>query len=174
MAYNGLVVEGLRRPTIVLPIVSIDAPCLIVFSQVEWTEYRLVMEPSIIDALHVEIVVVFVVMDESSVDFSLTVSKRTEISVFAQTDVVWIVGTKLDFVLICPVQLFDTRMRIGALVPMRTFLALFDVFAQCLGVEVAHPLLVLGIMIVHAIFMVVWLSVVARHQLKIVDVEVLS
>lgn len=65
-------------------------------------------------------------------------------------------------------------MSVGTLVTMRTLLALFNVLAQGLRVKIAKPLLVFGIMIVHAILMVVWLGVVAWHQLKIVDVQVLS
>lgn len=65
-------------------------------------------------------------------------------------------------------------MRVRAIVSAWALLALRDVLAHGLVVTVAKSLTVLSVVVVHAMFMLVLLSVGARLQLEVIDVQVLN
>lgn len=64
-------------------------------------------------------------------------------------------------------------MSVLTFVSLWALLALLGEAAERFGVEVAWTFTVLGIMVVHAVLVVVRLGIVARHQLEVVDVQVL-
>jgi len=85
-------VVQVRLPSVILPVVGVDAEGLVVLGEVERT-------PDCFEVEHVEILVVLVVMDQLDDDVVLAVGEGAERSVLALFEVVGIEGAELGFVL---------------------------------------------------------------------------
>lgn len=74
--------------------------------EIEGTEHSLIMEPTLkLYLLHIEIVVILIVMNQLYIDLRLTMSKRAEIPILTILYIVRVVRTKLDLILVYPIQL---------------------------------------------------------------------
>jgi hypothetical protein len=67
-----------------------------------------------------------------------------------------------------------TWMCIMTFITMRTLFSFLYKFAQYVRVEVARSFPILSIMIAHAVFVVMGLRIIAWHQLKIVNIQMLD
>ena len=100
----GHVVVLVRRPSEVLPGVSIDAKRLNVRGEVEGAVHSLVVK-------HEEVGVVHIVVNEINLHFVFIMGKRTEGTVFTFRALVEVGCTELLLVLVISVKLLDPVMR---------------------------------------------------------------
>ena len=69
--------------TVILPVVGVDTEGFVMFREVERAEFGLVVE-------HVEVGIIWVVVDKFNCDIFLRVSKRAVISIFTPLQIIWI------------------------------------------------------------------------------------
>ena len=89
--YDRLIMIGIRRSSIVLPVVGIDTFGGFMFGEVEWTELGFIVK-------HVEIFIFCVVMDEIDQDLFLVMGIGAERTIGALFYGVRIVKTKIFLV----------------------------------------------------------------------------
>lgn len=120
---NGVEMVHIGLSAIVLPIMRVDAECLVVLGQVEGT-------PNSFEVEHVEIIIVEQVVDQFYDDIIFAVREAAVRTVVTILDVVRVIGTKLRLVLLWLVKLLHPVMRLLALVAERAGYLLFNVFAE--------------------------------------------
>ena len=120
-ARDRLVRVSVGLSAVILPVVGVDTEGFVMFREVEWAEFGLVVE-------HVEVGIIWVVVDKFNCDIFLRVSKATVISIFTPLQIIWIRWTKFRLILILLVQLLHSVMSHLAVVTIRT-LALLGVLA---------------------------------------------
>jgi len=135
--------------------------------QVERAELCLIMK-------HVEILVVLVVVDQLYSDFILAVGKRTIFAVLTFLYVGGEVRTEFFFIGLVLIELLDSGVGVGALIPFRALFAFANVLAHVIAVEVAVSFSVLSIVVIYTVLMQVLLGVGTGVQLEVVDVEILN
>lgn len=108
---------------------------------------------------HVEIFVKLVVVDQLGAYFLLAMSKRTKISVLTLFDIIGIMRTKLLLISLILIKLFNPRMSISTLIPLRTFFSLSYKLTKCIRIEITISLPIFRIMIINAMFMLMLLSI---------------
>lgn len=79
-------------------------------------------------------------------------------------------AAKPFFVAIITIELLNSRMGVKTSIPIRAFLLSFDVRTEVARVMIAVPFTIFGIVVVHAVFVVMSFGDIARVQLK--DVQV--
>jgi hypothetical protein len=145
--------------------VRVDALGFVVLCKVEGAKLSFVVE-------HVEVVIFEVVVDECGHDLLLVVRIRAEIGIGAIPGAMREVRAELFLVFLVVVVLLHEGMRVEAGIPLGALLVLFDEGAH-LSVEVAVAVAVLGVVVVHAVFVVVRLGDVAGGHFEDIQVEVL-
>jgi hypothetical protein len=113
-------------------------------------------------------------VDEGGEDFLLGVGIGAEVGVGTVASAVRVVGAELLLVLLVVVVLLHEGVRVGAGVALGTLLLLLHPAAHLSVVEVPVSLPVLGVVVVHAVLVVVRLRDVAGRHLEGLQVEVLT
>jgi hypothetical protein len=146
--------------------VGVDALGLIVLGEVEGAELGLVVE-------HVEVIVLDVVVDERGEYFLLVVGVGAVVPVEAVSSTVRVVRAELLLVLLVVVVLLHEGVGEEAGIAVGALLVLLDEAAHLGVVEVAVSLSILGVVVVHAVLVVVGLGDVAGGDLERLEVEML-
>lgn len=100
---ESIVVKKLRFPSKVLPVVCIITLCLVVFL-VEWAPFSLKVK-------HVKVKVFFHVVNDSSFNFSLRMSKWTKIAIFAIYQLLRKFSAEFGLILFNVIQSFNSIVR---------------------------------------------------------------
>lgn len=154
---------GIRRSTVILPIMSVNALRFIMLSQIEWAELSFIVK-------HIEILIFLIIVDQISLNFLFRVSKWAVIPIRTCLNAVGEMTAKPFLIAILTIELFNTRVRFSAGISIWALLLNFDVRAKIAGVVISVSFAILCVVVVHAVFVVMSFGDVAWVQLE--DVQI--
>lgn len=146
-AGQRIILKRLRFPSVILPVMRVNAERLIVLGEIEWT-------PDSLEVEHVEVIIVFEVMDEIYRDIVLVMSKRAERPVLTKLETVRIMTTEFRFVFLRLVQLLDSVVGFEAHLTIRAVFGVLSVFAKIRRIEVTWTFTVFQVVVERALLMV--------------------
>lgn len=142
-----LIIKLIRFSSIVLPIMSVNAKCLIVLCKVKGTPYRFKVK-------NVEIVIILEIVDELNCDIILWMSERTKYSIITSIYCMWVVCTKLGLVFLLLIKLFDPIVWHIAFIALGTIIAPLYWRTHLTRVETPYSFSVLIVMVEWALFVI--------------------
>ena len=137
------------------------------FGEIEGAKLGFVVE-------HVEVLIELIVVDELGAYFLLIMGEWAKVLILAFIDVVGVVGAEFLLVGLVLIELLHAGVRVSAVFAAWAFVALADVGAHVVGVEVAVPLPVLAVVVIDAVLVLMLLGVAAGVQFEVVDVQILG
>ena len=151
-------------PPVVLPVMRIDTQSFVVLCEIKRTPHSLEVE-------HVEIIIVFEIMNQFYDNIVFGMREGAELAVVASTNVIGVVRTKFSFIFLRLIQLFDSVMRHETIVSSSTCFSFFDLGAEIAGIEMSRSFSVFGVVVELAVLVIVLSSNFAELAFEILEVK---